>query len=1311
MKFIRGIAAAVALFCVLSGVFISDASQASVEWVRPLSAPETAVVLTNARIIRADDGSLFVSGATPQSSGTQRLIVSKFSAAGALQWRTRIPGEAIGQSQQPVTLLGASEVVAVTKDLNGGNAVFTKLDSQGQIAWSRSSFVTAGANAFLVSKNSELYAVTEFQLTRILPSGEFTWQRGLNSPSGSSVRRTALVLANGDVVFQSEYGVRRYAATNGDELAFSTEFGAQALVQTTDGNFVFIQSTQYIPSTATIVYRLRSVSPAGTTRWIQQYGVPTSSIANVRLFADPTGGVYVAHARDLQPYGDVARIDSTGSMLWNRNYFRFYGFAQKSGVLYGLRYDVNSTEGVNGFFPIQSTNGDLGTAGFSTTSNPPHRFDEWTGTANGFAVASTAGIAQRVLEVADSGALLWSQESARVIEETSVDRASCLMPRLALSSPARVAAFAQKGAGSNRQFLIGASNFDGSSPGSTPIDTGHCATAFDNSNGTFRATQAGVRKVDSAGATTWNVSTSSTNVNDFNRIVIATGNGDVLAAGNDKLSRISGTGALRWEIAYNPNNAVSFFSTPKYVAEDASGNAIVSGDINGDPWAIRVSNTGSLLYRQLLGSPACSDYDPRFQATSSGELYVVSSACNEGRVYKYAADGNLLWQRTLSAVFPDLVARLSSVTLSSTGDVYVGGCLFAGYGSESLGSRIFLQSYSSSGSERWNRVVDVLPDAKECVASMTIESSRLIVAVESSRSSRANYLVAVDAASGTELWRSADALSDPAVIPSDMRAAESGRVFVLGDNDRSRQLVQIASLRKVNVSSVSTIKAAFLSLANPSPTFRTAFAVTLGLQTSTGAAHTATQPTQIWLSRGAGTGALSGPTSCTVATGQSSCSISGLAYDRAETGVSLVAEVDGSLPTTSPLFDVARAPTQTTMEVLTAPPYYAFDRIQVRYSVTGVAPIQSNEGYINRSPYAQSCVTLPQLAGFVLREECTIRIRVGEQLSANFYSNSGYAESAATPINLSISPVPLSLQAASVPSPRVVVGTEFLLTAKLLGVRGEDLSSEYEIYVDARDSNGNTVCSLYPNGRPIRSCSTFASLTGVRNYVISVQSSSNIIAPNPANFSVEVIAGLALSGSLSPNGNVNPKFCATATNADCDVSVELNRYFCALPIGWTGSIYPQVDDLTARATPNVISISGEAGSIVRDVYFNSGAACSFDTDANGAIETFSDGLFVLRAMLGMPAAANETLPTNACARRTASDRTSFVGDQIASLKYDIDGNGSVSAATDGLLLMRALLGLRGDAVTAGALGVGATRQNWNAVRDYLAGSCGVGALY
>ena len=55
---------------------------------------------------------------------------------------------------------------------------------------------------------------------------------------------------------------------------------------------------------------------------------------------------------------------------------------------------------------------------------------------------------------------------------------------------------------------------------------------------------------------------------------------------------------------------------------------------------------------------------------------------------------------------------------------------------------------------------------------------------------------------------------------------------------------------------------------------------------------------------------------------------------------------------------------------------------------------------------------------------------------------------------------------------------------------------------------------------------------------------------------------------------------------------------------------------------------------------------------------------------------------------------------------DIDDDGLVQAATDGLLITRAMLGLTGTAVTNGALGANAFRTAWVDIRSFLNTNCG-----
>jgi hypothetical protein len=55
---------------------------------------------------------------------------------------------------------------------------------------------------------------------------------------------------------------------------------------------------------------------------------------------------------------------------------------------------------------------------------------------------------------------------------------------------------------------------------------------------------------------------------------------------------------------------------------------------------------------------------------------------------------------------------------------------------------------------------------------------------------------------------------------------------------------------------------------------------------------------------------------------------------------------------------------------------------------------------------------------------------------------------------------------------------------------------------------------------------------------------------------------------------------------------------------------------------------------------------------------------------------------------------------------DIDGNGTRDALTDGMLVVRALLGMTGNAATSGALGATPLRGDWTSIRSYLNANCG-----
>jgi hypothetical protein len=100
------------------------------------------------------------------------------------------------------------------------------------------------------------------------------------------------------------------------------------------------------------------------------------------------------------------------------------------------------------------------------------------------------------------------------------------------------------------------------------------------------------------------------------------------------------------------------------------------------------------------------------------------------------------------------------------------------------------------------------------------------------------------------------------------------------------------------------------------------------------------------------------------------------------------------------------------------------------------------------------------------------------------------------------------------------------------------------------------------------------------------------------------------------------------------------------------------------------------------------AAPALDIDATGpaatAYQPYTDGLLAMRYMLGLRGSA---LVTGAIGPNPARD-TGQIETQLGYLlsALDVDNNGSTDAATDGVLILRYLLGFRGSALINNAMG-------------------------
>jgi hypothetical protein len=102
-------------------------------------------------------------------------------------------------------------------------------------------------------------------------------------------------------------------------------------------------------------------------------------------------------------------------------------------------------------------------------------------------------------------------------------------------------------------------------------------------------------------------------------------------------------------------------------------------------------------------------------------------------------------------------------------------------------------------------------------------------------------------------------------------------------------------------------------------------------------------------------------------------------------------------------------------------------------------------------------------------------------------------------------------------------------------------------------------------------------------------------------------------------------------------------------------------------------------------------AGTLDIDGNGQYDALTDGLLLLRNMFGLDGAA---LVDSAVASNAAYISAQDVESRIVKLGnlIDIDGNGQIDALTDGLLTLRYLFGLEGDALVSGVIASDATRS-------------------
>ena len=97
---------------------------------------------------------------------------------------------------------------------------------------------------------------------------------------------------------------------------------------------------------------------------------------------------------------------------------------------------------------------------------------------------------------------------------------------------------------------------------------------------------------------------------------------------------------------------------------------------------------------------------------------------------------------------------------------------------------------------------------------------------------------------------------------------------------------------------------------------------------------------------------------------------------------------------------------------------------------------------------------------------------------------------------------------------------------------------------------------------------------------------------------------------------------------------------------------------------------------------------TLDVDGNGSVGLLTDGLLMVRYLIDIrgPELTNLALPDDAHEDRdTHQEIAAYLQGLVDGDVLDVDGNGTVGLLTDGLLIVRYLIDIRGPELTGGAV--------------------------
>jgi hypothetical protein len=194
-----------------------------------------------------------------------------------------------------------------------------------------------------------------------------------------------------------------------------------------------------------------------------------------------------------------------------------------------------------------------------------------------------------------------------------------------------------------------------------------------------------------------------------------------------------------------------------------------------------------------------------------------------------------------------------------------------------------------------------------------------------------------------------------------------------------------------------------------------------------------------------------------------------------------------------------------------------------------------------------------------------------------------------------------------------------------------------------------------------------------------------------------VTKGGAGSGTVTsnPSGIECGSDCSKSYASTVPVTLTATPAPGSVFMGWLGACIG-----TGPCNVNVSTATSVPAASVSATFAPDTVLPRIDIDGNNGYDALTDGLLMIRYLFGLTGTALTNGALDGAATRTDPAAIKERLDNTRPL-LDIDGSGQPDALTDGLLMIRYLFGLRGDALIAGALDPLATRKTALDIEAYL----------